>query len=67
MHGPLWLDNPTISVILLGIAFCLLYKSLTTEKRHRKHQHSNHYNVERELFGHKIVIQTKGGYYSHLL
>lgn len=60
MHGPLWLENPTISVILLGIAFCLLYKSLTTEKHHRKHQHSNHYNVERELFGHKIVDTNKG-------
>jgi len=60
MHGSLWLENPTISVILICVAFYLLYKSLTTEKHHRKHQHSNHYNIERELFGHKIMDTNKG-------
>src|SRR5918994_2186862 len=37
-------------MILICVAFYLLYKSLTTEKHHRKHQDSNHYNVERELY-----------------
>jgi hypothetical protein len=66
MHGPFWLEHPTISVLLIAVAFYLLYKAVTTQKHLRYHQHSNGNNVERELFGHKI-IDTKAGYSSHLL
>jgi predicted GIY-YIG superfamily endonuclease len=52
----LWLENPTISVLLIAVAFYLLYKGVTTQKHLRHHQHSNGNNVERELFGHKFYF-----------
>jgi hypothetical protein len=60
MHGPLWLEHPTISVLLIAVAFYLLYKAVTTQKHLRHHQHSNGNNMERELFGHKIIDTNKG-------
>jgi hypothetical protein len=60
MHGPLWLENPTISVILIAVAFYLLYKAVTTQKHLRHHQHSDYIGVEIELFGHKIIDTNKG-------
>jgi hypothetical protein len=67
MHGPLWLENTIISVLLSAVAFYLLYKAVATQKHLRHHQHSNGNNVERELFGHKIIDTNKGCYSSHLL
>jgi hypothetical protein len=62
MHGPIWLENPIISLVLLAMAFYLLYRALITEKHHREPQHSNSsYSLEKKLFGHKI-IDTSGGW-----
>jgi hypothetical protein len=47
-------------VLLIAVAFYLLYKAVTTQKYLRHHQHSNGNNVERKLFGHKIIDTNKG-------
>src|ERR671919_2121172 len=61
MHGPIWLENPIISLVLLAIAFYLLYRALITEKHHREPQHSNSsYSLEKKFFGHKIIDTSKG-------
>jgi hypothetical protein len=61
MHGPIWLENPINSLMLLAIAFYLLYRALITEKRHREPQHSSsNYNIEKKLFGHKIIDTSRG-------
>jgi hypothetical protein len=61
MHGPIWLENPIISLALLTIAFCLLYRALITEKHHREPQHSNSsYSLEKKLLGHKIIDTSRG-------
>ena len=61
MHGPIWLENPIISLVLLAIAFYLLYRALITEKHHREPQHSSsNYNIEKKLFGHKIIDTSRG-------
>ncbi|MDQ3838112.1 MAG: hypothetical protein M3297_02470 [Thermoproteota archaeon] len=60
MHGPLWLGNPTFSIILIAIGFYLLYKALRTEKHYRTHQQSDHGNIERKVFGRKIIDTNKG-------
>jgi hypothetical protein len=52
MHGPIWLENPMISLVLLAIAFYLLYRALITEKHHREPQHGkSNYSLEKKLFG----------------
>jgi hypothetical protein len=61
MHGPIWLENPIISLALLAIGFYLLYRATITEKHHREPQHSNSsYSLEKKLFGHKIIDTSKG-------
>jgi hypothetical protein len=68
MHGPLWLENPTMSVLLIAVAFYLLYKAVTTQKHLRHHQHSSGAIMWKENFlDAKSLIQTKDGYSSHLL
>lgn len=61
MHGPIWLENPIISFVLLAMGFYLLYRALIIEKHHREPQHSNSsYSVEKRLFGHKIIDTSRG-------
>lgn len=60
MDCPSWLENPTISIVLIAIGFYLLYRALKTEKHHRVHQHSDHGNIERKIFGYKIIDTNKG-------
>ncbi len=60
MHGPVGLENPSFSVILIAVAFLLLYKSLITAKHYRHHQHSDHIGQEKEVLGHKIIDTNKG-------
>ena len=47
-------------MLLIAVAFYLLYKAVTTRKHLRHHPHSNGNNVERGLFGHKIIDTNKG-------
>jgi hypothetical protein len=60
LHGPLWLENPTLSILLILIGFYLLYKAQKTERRHRAHQQSEYDNIEREIFGRKIIDTNRG-------
>jgi len=60
VHGPLWLENPTLSILLITIGFYLLYRALQTEKHHRLHQQSDHGNLETEAFGRKVIDTNKG-------
>jgi hypothetical protein len=60
MHGPPWLENPVLSIVLITIGFYLLYRALKTEKHHRAHQNSDHGNIEREIFRHKVIDTNKG-------
>ena len=60
MHGPPWLENPVLSIVLIAIGFYLLYRALKTEKHHRTHQNSDHGNIEREIFRHKVIDTNKG-------
>lgn len=60
MHGPPWLENPVLSLVLIAIGFYLLYRALKTEKHHRAHQNSDHGNIEREIFRHKVIDTNKG-------
>ena len=55
MHGEWWLENPALSISLFCIAFYLLYRALRTKKQHRYHQHSDHNDVQRVIFGQKII------------
>ena len=60
MHGPPWLENPTLSILSIAVGFYLLYRALQTEKHHRVHQQSEHGNTEREILGHKIIDTNRG-------
>lgn len=60
MHGPPWLENPTLSILSIVVGFYLLYRALQTEKHHRVHQHSEHGNIEREIFRQKIIDTNRG-------
>jgi hypothetical protein len=60
VHGPPWLENPTLSILLIAVGFYLLYRALQTEKHHRVHQQSEHGNTEREILGHKIIDTNRG-------
>ncbi len=61
MHGPIWLENPIISLALFPIAFYMLYSALITEKHHREPQHTNSsYSLEKKIFGHKIIDTSRG-------
>ena len=60
MHGPPWLENPTLSILLIAVGFCLLYRGLQTEKHHRVHQQSEHGNIERGILGYKIIDTNRG-------
>jgi Ca2+/Na+ antiporter len=60
VHGPPWLENPTLSILLIAVGFYLLYRALQTEKHHRVHQQSEYGNIEREILGHKIIDTNRG-------
>jgi uncharacterized membrane protein YjdF len=60
VHGPLWLENPTLSIVLIVIGFYFLYRAIITEKHHRTHQLSEYDNVEREIFARKVIDTNKG-------
>jgi hypothetical protein len=60
VHGQLWLENPTLSILLIIIGFYLHYRALQTEKHHRLHQQSDHGNLEIEIFGRKVIDTNKG-------
>jgi hypothetical protein len=60
VHGPPWLENPTLSILSIAVGFFLLYRALQTEKHHRVHQQSKHGNIEREIFGHRIIDTNRG-------
>ena len=60
MHGEWWLENPTLSIVLLCIAFYLLYKALRTKKQYRYHQHSDHNDVQRIILGRKVLDISTG-------
>ena len=60
MHGPPWLENPTLSISLIVIGFYLLYKALQTDRHLRTHQTSQYGNLEREIFGRKVIDTNKG-------
>lgn len=60
MHGPPWLENPTLSISLILIGFYLLYRALQTDRHLRTHQTSQYGNLEREIFRRKVVDTNKG-------
>ncbi len=61
MHGPIWLENSIISLVLMAMGFYLLYRALITEKHHRAPQHRNsYYSIEKEVFGHKVIDTSRG-------
>ena len=61
MHGPEWLANPVISIILMIVGFLFLYLALRTEKEHRRHQHhEEHSGIETELWRKKVVDTSRG-------
>ena len=60
MHGPSWLENPTLSIILIIIGFYLFYRAIITEKHHRAHQLSEYGNIEREIFTRKVIDTNRG-------
>jgi uncharacterized membrane protein YjdF len=60
VHGPSWLENPTLSIILIIIGFYLLYRAIITEKQHRAHQLSEYGNIEREVFARKVIDTNRG-------
>lgn len=60
MHGPPWLENPTLSISLIVISFYLLYRALQTDRHLRTHQTSQYGNLEREIFGRKVIDTNKG-------
>jgi Ca2+/Na+ antiporter len=60
MHGEWWLENPALSIILFCIAFYLLYRALRTKKHYRYHQHSDHNDVQRVIFGRKVIDTSTG-------
>lgn len=60
MHGEWWLENPTLSIVLLCIAFYLLYKALRTKKQYRYHQHSDHNDVQSIILGRKVLDISTG-------
>jgi hypothetical protein len=42
MHGPAWIENPTISLILIAIAFFMLYLSLSLNRKLGKEKRHSH-------------------------
>jgi hypothetical protein len=60
MHGEWWLENPTLSIFLFCISFCLLYKALRTKKQYRYHQQSDHNYIQRVILGRKIIDTSTG-------
>jgi membrane-bound ClpP family serine protease len=53
MHGPPWLENPALSIMLIAVGFVLLFMSIRMKKR--KPESEQGYNFELKLFGHKIL------------
>jgi hypothetical protein len=51
MHGPPWLENPALSIMLIAVGFVLLFVSIRMKKR----QPERGYDFELNLFGHKIL------------
>jgi hypothetical protein len=60
VHGPPWLENPSLSILLIAIGFYLLYRALQTDRRLRVHQRNEYGNLEREIFGRKIIDTNSG-------
>lgn len=60
MHGEWWLEDLTLSIFLFCIAFYLLYRILRTKKQYRYHQQSDHNDVQRVIFGRKIIDISTG-------
>jgi uncharacterized membrane protein YjdF len=60
VHGPLWLENPILSMVLIIMGFYFLYRAIITEKHHRAHQLSEYGNLEREIFARKVIDTNKG-------
>ncbi len=53
MHGPPWLENPALSIMLIAVGFVLLFMSIRMKKR--KPESEQGYNFELKLFGYKIL------------
>lgn len=60
MHGEWWLEDLTLSIFLFCIAFYLLYRILRTKKQYRYHQQNDHNDVQRVIFGRKIIDTSTG-------
>ena len=60
VHGPPWLENPSRSILLITIGFYLLYRALRTDRHLRVHQRNEYGNLEREIFGRKIIDTNSG-------
>src|ERR671933_2219284 len=53
MHGPPWLENPTLSIALICVGFVLLLLSIRMKRRQSGSEQG--YNFEWKVFGHKIL------------
>ncbi|MDQ3884458.1 MAG: hypothetical protein M3239_03325 [Thermoproteota archaeon] len=53
MHGPPWLENPTLSIALICVGLVLLLLSIRMKRRQSGSKQG--YNFEWKVFGHKIL------------
>ena len=53
MHGPPWLENPILPIMLIAVGFVLLFISIRMKKKQPESEQA--YNFELKLFGHKIL------------
>ena len=53
MHGPPWLENPALSILLIAVGFVLLFISIRMKKKQPPSKQG--YNFELKVFGHKIL------------
>jgi membrane-bound ClpP family serine protease len=53
MHGPPWLENPILPIMLIAVGFVLLFISIRMKKKQPESEQG--YNFELKLFGHKIL------------
>ena len=60
VHGPPWLENPSLSILIITIGFYLLYRALRTDRHLHVHQRNEYGNLEREIFGRKIIDTNSG-------
>ncbi len=54
MHGPYWVQQPFVSLTMIGLAFFFLYWALTSKLAHEPKER---YNLEKGIAGH-IILQT---------